>query len=71
MARYILVFIGATIRWLYGSVWRTVFQRKKYTFNEYLNGPNDSEDWYDKRGHRMVNIWIAIAAITLVLSLII
>ena len=53
-------FIGGSLRWKYGSVWRTIFNRPKFTFKEYLYGPNNSEDWFDQTGHGCVNIIIAI-----------
>lgn len=34
-------FIGASIRWIYGSVWRTLFNKLKFTFKEYLYGLKD------------------------------
>jgi hypothetical protein len=57
----ILNFIGGSLRWIYGSVWRTIFNQPKYTFKEYLYGPIDSEDWFDQQGHGCVNIIIAFA----------
>jgi len=47
-------FIGAVIRWCYGSIWRTLFKKNKYTFDEYLYGPNKS-DYYDDMGHTFNN----------------
>jgi len=51
----IFSFIGASFRWIVGSVWRTLLNRKKYTFSEYLNGPKDSDDQFDKLGSGLVN----------------
>ena len=52
---YIFNFFGAVVRWLYGTIWRTIANKRKYTFIEYLNGPKNSEDWFDKTGHTFVN----------------
>jgi len=57
--RYILNFIGACLRWLYGTVWRTLFNKPKYTFEEYLNGPKKSE-YFDDTAHRLNNKIIAL-----------
>ena len=37
--RFIFNVIGATVRWIYGTVWRTIFRKKKFTYKEYLYGP--------------------------------
>lgn len=51
----ILSFIGACVRWIYGMTWRTIAKKEKFTFKEYLNGPNNSDDWFDFTGHDFVN----------------
>ena len=38
--------IGAIFRWIYGNMWRTIFKKKKFKFNEYLYGIK-SNDIYD------------------------
>lgn len=43
VAEYILSPIGATIRWAWGTTWRSIAGKKKFTFKEYLNGPKDGE----------------------------
>ena len=58
-------FIGAVTRWVYGSIWRSIVQKKKYTFNEYLYGPKNSDDYFDTMGHTFINR--IVGAITLVL----
>lgn len=60
---FIFNFIGACVRWTYGTIWRTIANRKKFKFSEYLNGPENSDDWFDN-GHELVNRVIGI--ITLV-----
>lgn len=41
IAGSILNFIGGSLRWMYGSVWRTIFNQPKFTFKEYLYRPNN------------------------------
>lgn len=65
----LIYFNGACTRWLYRSFWRTIFNKKKYTFNEYLIGPNDSESWNDVQGHRFVNIGIGVFSFVILLQL--
>ena len=67
----ILNFIGATIRWIYGTAVRTILKKPKYTFKEYLRGPKNSKDWFDKTAHEFNNKWIALAFIGIVISLIV
>ena len=67
----VLNFVGGTIRWIYGSLWRTIFNKPKFTFNEYLYGPKKSEDYFDKTAHKFNNIIIGLIAIGIIFSLII
>lgn len=48
-------FIGAVARWIYGTLWRTIAHKQKFTFQEYLYGPNNSDDWFDFAGHSLNN----------------
>ena len=48
-------FIGASFRWIVGSIWRTLLSRNKYSFSEYLNGPNDTDEQIDKLGNGLIN----------------
>ncbi|MGE5447282.1 MAG: hypothetical protein ACM3PR_02895 [Bacteroidales bacterium] len=59
-------FIGAVIRCIYGTIWRTIAGKKKYTFKEYLRGPQDSDDWFDVTGHELVNRIIGIGFLFLI-----
>ena len=65
--RIIFNFVGAFVRWGWGSIWDTLRKKKKYSFQEYLNGPKYSRDWFDKTGHGFVNRIIGIISITIVL----
>lgn len=63
-------FIGASIRWAYGSIWRAIFNQPKFTFKEYLYGPNNSKDFFDKNAHILNNKIIAIFVLGIVFALI-
>ncbi len=52
---YIFNFVGGVTRWIYGSIWRTIANKPKYKFREYIWGPEDSDDIEDGCGHRFVN----------------
>ncbi len=56
----VLNFIGATIRWIYGSIWRTIFNKSKFKFKDYLNGPEENSNYYDDFGHNYNNILIGV-----------
>ena len=58
-------YVGAVVRWAYGSIWRTIANKPKYKFSEYVNGPEKSDDWFDMTGHNIVNR--VIGAVTIVL----
>jgi len=62
-------FIGAVVRWIYGSIWRTIFQKPKFTFVEYLRGPKQSDDWFDQTGHTFVNRIIGFITLMLLILL--
>ena len=47
----ILNSVGGTIRWVYGSIWRTIFKQPKYEYKEYLHGPKHSKDHWDQHQH--------------------
>ncbi|MDO6622272.1 hypothetical protein Q4509_05315 [Oceanihabitans sp. 1_MG-2023] len=44
----ILNTIGGTIRWIYGSIWRSIFNKPKFSFKEYLYGPKKSKEYWDQ-----------------------
>ena len=67
----IINFIGAYYRFIYGNCWRTIARKKKFTFNEYLNGPTKSNDWFDFAGHKFVNKIIGISITGLIILLLI
>lgn len=53
-------FIGACIRWVYGTIWRTMAHKPKFTFKEYLNGPKKSSDFFDEFSHGTNNVIIGV-----------
>ncbi|MBN1769215.1 MAG: hypothetical protein JW842_11965 [Prolixibacteraceae bacterium] len=53
----------AVVRWIYGTIWRTIANKPKYKFTEYINGPENSDDWFDTIGHSFVNRVIGLIAI--------
>jgi len=69
IAHIILNTIGATVRWLYGTIWRTLFNKPKFTFEEYLYGPKDTEDYFDHTAHQFNNKLIAIITIGIIFGL--
>lgn len=57
IAQQVLNFTGGTIRWIFGSIWRTIFKKPKFSFEEYIYGPKDP-NYYDKTGHSFNNVLI-------------
>ena len=55
IARIVLNYTGAIVRWTYGSIWRTLFDKPKFAFNEYVHGPKESTDSFDTIGHKVNN----------------
>lgn len=62
-------FIGAVVRWVYGMTWRTIAGKKKFTFKEYLRGPNNSDDWFEFGGHEFVNKIIGVGFLIFIIYL--
>ena len=67
----IINFIGATIRWVYGTISRTLFNKPRFTFDEYVNGPKHSDDYFDEMGHQFNNKIIGFIFITLIISILV
>lgn len=57
--RFYLNFLGGIIRYIFGTIWRTIFDKPKFTFKEYIYGP-ESDNYYDKMGHSFNNRIIAL-----------
>ena len=64
-------FIGASIRWVYGTVWRTIAGKHRFTFNEYLNGPKKSSDFFDEYAHGTNNVIIGIVFLFIITYIIV
>ena len=63
----ILNFIGGSVRCLLGSICRKLRGKKNYSFNEYLYGLEDSEDFViDELGHEFNNKWIGVITIVII-----
>ncbi len=69
IARAILNYTGGTLRWIYGSIWRNVFKKPKYTYAEYIHGPKNSSDYFDRFGHTFNNMIIALIFLGIIISI--
>ncbi|WP_026775463.1 hypothetical protein [Polaribacter sp. Hel_I_88] len=58
-------FIGGTLRWIYGSVWRTIFNKPKFKYKEYVFGVENTKDHFDVHGHHLNNMIITFIFIGL------
>ncbi|WP_400078570.1 hypothetical protein [Winogradskyella sp. R77965] len=57
----VLNFIGGSVRWIFGTIWQTIFNTPKHSYKEYIYGP-DKPNHYDS-AHGCINIVIAIGLI--------
>ncbi len=64
--RVLLNYVGGTLRYVYGSIWRNLFDRPKFTFKEYINGPKKG-DYYDESRHKFNNRIIAFIFLIIIL----
>lgn len=64
-------YFGAIFRWIYGTIWRTIANKPRFKFGEYLHGPENSDDWFDQTGHSFVNRVVGAIAIVLICWIII
>ena len=62
-------FIGGTLRWIYGSIWRTIFKKPKFKYKEYVFGIEKSKDHFDIHGHHFNNMLITIIFIILIVNI--
>ncbi|PIA78639.1 hypothetical protein BFR04_03650 [Gaetbulibacter sp. 4G1] len=65
----ILNFFGAITRYSYGLIWRTIFRKPKFTFNEYLYGPKNSDNYFDQTAHVFNNKIIGLICIGVLIFL--
>jgi len=66
MVGYILNFFGGFVRWIFGYLYRTLANKPKFKFREYIYGPENSDDWFDLAGHGLNNRVIGLGAIILI-----
>lgn len=45
--QFLLNYTGGTLRFIYGTIWRTIFNKTKFTYKEYIYGPKKG-NYYDK-----------------------
>lgn len=64
-------FIGALIRYVYGSIWRSIFKKPKFSFKEYLNGPKKSSGFFDEFAHKGNNVMIGLIFVFMIVAIII
>ncbi|GEM_PF-2486132 len=62
--------IGASIRWLFGTLWRTLFGKPIFKFRDYLYGIENSGDWFDTSRRSINSIFGLIAVILLIYGLV-
>ena len=63
-------FFGACSRWTYGQIRRRLFGGPKYTFREYLNGPDNGDEIIDTFGHGLITNVIGFITIMAIIFLI-
>ena len=56
--------IGGTIRWVFGSIWRTVFKKPKFKYKEYLFGI-DKTNSSKSNTHQLNNLFITLLTLFL------
>ena len=66
----VLDYFGAIIRWLYGTIWRTIANKPKFKFSEYINGPENSDDWFDFAGHSIINRVIGMITLLFIIYIV-
>ena len=52
------------------GIWRTIFNKPKFTYQEYINGPK-RKNYYDEMGHEFNNRIIAFIVIGIVVCLLV
>ena len=63
-------FIGAVVRWIFGSIYRTLLKKPKFTFKEYLKGPENS-GWFDEQAHGTNNVIVGVVFTIAIIFLIV
>jgi len=60
-------YIGATVRWLWGKIRFWIFGGTKFSFREYVNGPDNGDEIIDTYGHGIINWIIGLVVFFLIL----
>ncbi|APS40628.1 hypothetical protein [Salegentibacter sp. T436] len=63
-------FIGAVIRWWFGTIGRTIKNKPKHKFTEYLNGPKNP-DHFDNQAHGTNNVIIGVVSTIVIILLVV
>ena len=63
-------FIGAVVRWTFGSLYRTLSNKPKFTFKEYLNGPK-KPGWFDEQAHGTNNVIVGVVSTVAIVVLLV
>ena len=63
-------FIGAVVRWTFGSLFRTLANKPKFTFKEYLNGPK-KPGWFDEQAHGTNNVIVGVVSTVAIVILLV
>ena len=45
-------------------------EKKRFKFIEYMNGPENSDDWFDQTGHKFVNRIVGMVSIVAIVIII-
>ena len=61
--------IGGSIRWIFGTIWRTIFSKPKFKYSEYLFGVKDSKNHFDIHGHQFNNIIVTILFVVILINI--
>ena len=63
----ILNIIGASIRFAFGTIWRTISNKNKFSFEQYKNGSIISNEWIDNPKHNHINKIIGFTLLALII----
>ena len=69
MIKGVINYIGAAIRWVFESIWRSLNNKEMFTLEDYLNGPKEPEGLPATR-RRFANFMVAAISILLVVILV-
>tara|TARA_Y100000815_G_scaffold262804_1_gene276624 strand:- start:456 stop:695 length:240 start_codon:yes stop_codon:yes gene_type:complete len=72
IGRSIFNYIGGTIRWIYSSIWRTIFNKPKLNYREYIDGPKNSKDHFDEFepqfNNRLIGIGFLVGIVIILMN---